>query len=65
MRRFSHKINQISALTGFAAVRRTGLHHAAVAVRQVHREKMDLACVTGNHRQRLTEVDLRVPRIVA
>jgi hypothetical protein len=34
-------------------------------VRQIHREEVDLALLAGDHRQRFTEVDLRVSRIVA
>ena len=50
---------------GFAALRRIGLHQAGVAVRQVHREEVDLPLHPADHRQRFAEVDLRVPGIVA
>ena len=49
----------------FAALRRVGLHQTCVAVRQIHREEVDLALLACDHRQRFTEVDLRVSRIVA
>ena len=42
-----------------------GLHQAGVAVRQVHREEVDLPLHPADHRQRFAEVDLRVPRIVS
>src|SRR5208282_3448519 len=48
----------------FAALRRIGLYQAGVAVRQVHREKMDLLLHPADHRQRFAEVDLRVPWFV-
>ena len=50
---------------GFRALRRIGLHQAGVAVRQVHREEVDLALDAADYRQRFTEVDLRVSGIVA
>ena len=34
-------------------------------MRQIHREEVDLALLTCDHRQRFTEIDLRVSRIVA
>ena len=34
-------------------------------MRQIHREEVDLALLTRDHRERFTEVDLRVSRIVA
>src|SRR5215469_531762 len=49
---------------GLAALRRIGLHQTAVAVRQVHREEVDLALHSANNRERFTEVDLSMSRIV-
>ena len=45
-------------------LRRIGLHEAGIAVRQVHREEVDLPLHPADHRQRLAEVRLRVPRIM-
>ena len=50
---------------GFGALRRVGLHQTTIAVRQIHREEMDLALLTCDHRERFAEVDLRVSWIVA
>src|SRR5216684_823271 len=50
---------------GFGALRRVGLHQTTIAVRQIHREEMDLALLTCDHRERFAEVGLRVSRIVA
>src|ERR1035441_10529277 len=50
---------------GFAALRRIGLHQAAVTVRQVHRKEVYLLLHPADHRQRFAEVDLRVPRIMS
>src|ERR1700682_615489 len=50
---------------GFATLRRIGLHQTAVAVRQVHRKKMDLLLNSADYSQRFAEVGLRMPRIVA
>ena len=50
------------SFTGFC---RIGLHQTSIAVRQVHREEVDLALLTSDHRERFTEVDLRMPWIVA
>ena len=36
-----------------------------VAVRQVHREEVDLPLYPADHRQRFAEVDLRMPGVVA
>ena len=45
-------------------LRRIGLHEAGVAVRQVHREEVDLPFHPADHRQRLAEVRLRVAGIM-
>src|SRR5208282_3966406 len=50
---------------GFAALGRIGLHQTSIAVRQIHREEVDLALHTCDYRERLAEVGLRMPRIVA
>jgi hypothetical protein len=50
---------------GFAGLGRIGLHQTSVAVRQIHREEVDLALLTCDYRERFAEVDLRVSRIVA
>ena len=41
-----------------------GLHEAGVAVRQVHREEVDLTFHPADHRKRLTKVSLRVPGVM-
>jgi hypothetical protein len=48
----------------FAGLRRIGLDKTGVAVRQVHRKKVDLAFDPGDLRQRLTKIHLRMARIV-
>ena len=48
----------------FGGLRQIGSHKASVAVRQVHRKKVDLACAPGDLRLRLTKINLRMPRIV-
>src|SRR5207253_376986 len=50
---------------GLGALRRIGLHQASIAVRQIHREEVDLALLTRDHRERFAEVDLCVSGIVA
>ena len=45
-------------------LRRIGLHEAGIAVRQVHREEVDLPLYPADHRQRFAEVNLRVPGIM-
>ena len=49
---------------GFGGLRRIGLYEAGVAVRQVHREEVDLALDPGDLRQRLAKIHLRMTRIV-
>src|SRR4030081_159131 len=48
----------------FGSLRRIGLRKTGVAVRQVHRKKVDLALDPGDLRQRLTKIRLRMAGIV-
>jgi hypothetical protein len=48
----------------FGGLRRIGLHKAGIAVRQVHRKKVDLAFHPGDLRQRLAKIHLRVAGIM-
>jgi hypothetical protein len=48
----------------FGGLRRIGLHKTSIAVRQVHRKKVDLALDPGDLRQRLAKIHLRVTGIV-
>src|ERR1700733_11307823 len=48
----------------FGGLRQTGTHKARVAVRQIHRKKVDLAFAPGDLRLRLTKINLRMARIV-
>ena len=48
----------------FGGLRRIGLHETRVAVRQVHRKKVDLALDPGDLRQRLAKIHLRMAWIV-
>ena len=45
-------------------LRRIRLHEAGVAVRQIHREEVDLPLHAADHRHSLAEVHLRMPGIV-
>src|ERR1700752_272437 len=55
----------VTLTEGLGALRRIGLHQASIAVRQIHREEVDLALLTRDHRERFAEVDLCVSGIVA
>jgi hypothetical protein len=44
----------------FGGLRRIGLHKAGIAVRQVHREEVDLAFDPGDLRQCLAKIHLRM-----
>ena len=48
----------------FGGLRRIGLHKTGVAVRQVHRKKVDLAFNPGDLRQRLAKIHLCMAGIV-
>ena len=48
----------------FGGLRRIGLHKTGVAVRQVHRKKVDLALDPGDLRQHLAKIHLRVAGIM-
>ena len=48
----------------FGGLRRIGLHEAGIAVRQVHREEVDLALHPGDLRQCLAKIHLRMAGIV-
>ena len=45
-------------------LRRIGPHKTGIAVRQVHRKKVDLALDPGDLRQRLAKIHLRMAGIV-
>ena len=48
----------------FGGLRRIGLHKTSIAVRQVHRKKMDLALDPGDLRQHLAKIHLRMAGIM-
>ena len=48
----------------FGGLRRIGLHETGIAVRQIHRKKVDLALDPCDLRQRLAKIHLRMARIV-
>ena len=52
----------VAVQKGLGGLRRIGLHEATVAVGQVQHEVMHLALHTGDHRHRLPEITLGLPR---
>ena len=50
---------------GLRRLSRIGLNEAPVAVRQVHGKEVDLPLHPADYSQRLAEVGLGVPRVVA